>query len=164
MSLKDQKEIIIRQKRCVRCFSERHDTATCTTNFRCRKCQVTHHTALCDQQQTRFAHKTVNGSSAITTITVSASYANVYTDLVVKTATVLVVGLNGKETRAILFVDDGSHRSWVTRSISKFMKLKNVAVENFGTRVFKQREPNPIEETNVVEVKFRGTWQEAPNN
>ncbi|KZS06622.1 Uncharacterized protein APZ42_029869 [Daphnia magna] len=68
---------------------------------------------------------------------------------------------NGKETMAILFIDDGSHRSWVTRSISKSLNLKIVAVENIGTRVFKQRKPNPVEQINAVELAVRGTWKGA---
>ncbi|KZS02312.1 Uncharacterized protein APZ42_000698, partial [Daphnia magna] len=56
----------------------------------------------------------------------------------------------------------GSHRFWVTRSISKSLNLKIVAVENFGTRVFKQRNPNPVEQINAVELAVRGTWKGAP--
>ncbi|XP_057381572.1 uncharacterized protein LOC130704107 [Daphnia carinata] len=162
VNLKEKKAIIAKLKRCVRCFSANHETLNCTTNYTCKHCQAIHHTALCDKKQTRFAHQTVNGNSAITNVTASAASANTPGNLVVKTATVNVVGPNGKQTRAILFIDDGSHRSWVTRSISKLLDLKVVAVENIGTRVFKQRKPNPVEKTNSVELTFRGTWHGAP--
>ncbi len=78
----------------------------------------------------------MTGNSAITT----TPCANGFSDLKVKTATVIAVGLNGEETRAILFVDDGSNRSWVTKEISHRLNLKIVAVENIANRVFKKKE------------------------
>ncbi|KZS07327.1 Uncharacterized protein APZ42_028968 [Daphnia magna] len=162
VNFKDKKAIIARQKRCVRCFSANHETANCPTNYVCKHCQATHHTALCDKKVTRFAHQTANRNTAPTNVMASVSSVNTNGDLVVKTATVMVVGPDGKETRAILFIDDGSHRSWVTRSISKLLNLKVVAVDNIGTRIFKQRKPNPVEQINAVELVFRGIWKGAP--
>ncbi|KAI9565063.1 Pao retrotransposon peptidase family protein [Daphnia sinensis] len=159
INLKDKKAIIARQKRCVRCFSANHETGNCHTTYLCKHCQATHHTALCDRKVVKFTNTTNN---APTNVTASVSSANTYGDLMVKTATVRVVGPNGKETRAILFIDDGSHRSWVTRSISKLLNLRVVAEENIGTRVFKQRKPNPVERINAVELTIRGTWKGAP--
>jgi hypothetical protein len=163
MGLKEKKAIITAMKRCVKCFSDTHETINCTSPNECRRCKGSHHTALCDKQQTRFSSQpasgaTVTGSSAITT----TACANGFSDLKVKTATVIVVGPNGEETRAILFVDDGSHRSWVTKEISRRLNLTVVAVENIATRVFKKKEVNPAEITNVVEMSVRGTWFGAP--
>jgi len=79
-----------------------------------------------------------------------------------KTATVIVSGPDGDETRAILFADDGSHRSWVLKALSSQLKLKTVAVENISTRVFKKKEPSKPEMTKNVEMQLRGTWKGAP--
>ncbi|KZR95856.1 Uncharacterized protein APZ42_010138, partial [Daphnia magna] len=124
-NLKDKKAIIARQKRCVRCFSPNHETSNCPINYLCKHCQATHHTALCDKKVTRFAH---TGNNAPTNVMAFVSSANTYGDLVMKTATVMVI----------------------------------VAVENIGTRVFKQRKPNPVEQINAVEFAVRGTWKGAP--
>jgi hypothetical protein len=163
MGLKEKKAIITAMKRCVKCFSDTHETINCTSTNECRRCKGSHHTALCDKQQTRFSSQpasgaTVTGSSAITT----TACANGFSDFKVKTATVIVVGPNGEETRAILFVDDGSHRSWMTKEISRRLNLIIVAVKNVATRVFKKKEINPAEITNVVEMSVRGTWFGAP--
>ncbi|KZS04138.1 Uncharacterized protein APZ42_032965 [Daphnia magna] len=69
---------------------------------------------------------------------------------------------NGSETRAILFADDGSHRSWVLKSLISPLKLKTVAVENISTRVFKKKEASQPEMTKTVEMQVRGTWKGAP--
>ncbi|KZS16495.1 Uncharacterized protein APZ42_017769 [Daphnia magna] len=60
VNLKDEKAVIARQKRCVKCFSANHETANCPTNYVCKHCQVTHHTTLCDKKVTRFAHTGYN--------------------------------------------------------------------------------------------------------
>ncbi len=119
MGLKEKKAIIITMKRCFRCFSDTHETVNCTSFNECRRCKGSHHTTLCFKQQTRFSSQpasgtTVTGSSAITT----TAYANGFSDFKVKRATLIVTGPNGGEIRAILLVDDGSHRSWVTKYIS----------------------------------------------
>ncbi|KZS10711.1 Uncharacterized protein APZ42_024759, partial [Daphnia magna] len=87
----DKNAIIARQKRCVRYFSAKHETSNCTTNYVCKHCQATHHTALCDTMVTRFAQQTANGNTVPTNVMASFSSANTYGDLVVKTATVMVV-------------------------------------------------------------------------
>lgn len=57
-----------------------------------------------------------------------------------KTETVFVNGPDGIETIANLFTDDGSHRSWVFKSLSLQLKLKTVSIENISMRAFKKKE------------------------
>jgi hypothetical protein len=66
-----------------------------------------------------------------------------------------VSGQNGNETIAILFADDGSHHSWVLKSLSSQLNLKTVAVEKISTRVFKKKEPSKPEMTKNVEMQVR---------
>jgi hypothetical protein len=74
-----------------------------------------------------------------------------------KTVTVIISGQDGNETRAILFADDGSHRSWVLKSLSSQLNSKTVAVENISTRVFKKKEASEPKMTKNVEMQVRGT-------
>jgi len=55
----------------------------------------------------------VTGSAA----TVTTACASIFGNIMLKTATVFVIGPDGRETKTILFADKGSHRSWVLKSI-----------------------------------------------
>jgi hypothetical protein len=79
-----------------------------------------------------------------------------------KTATVYVIGPDGRETKTILFADRGSHRSWVLNSISKDLKLKRKQVEKLSVRRFQQEVESPPVDTNLMELRVRGTWEGAP--
>ncbi len=79
-----------------------------------------------------------------------------------KTATVFVIGPDGRETKTILFADKRSQRLWVLKSISKDLNLKQKQVENLSIRVFQQEEENPPEMKNSMELKVRGTCEGAP--
>ena len=83
-------------------------------------------------------------------------------EIILKTATVYILGPNGKQIRAILFLDDGSHRTWIKRQISRELQLKIIQVEQIATRAFRQTEAPPAETHNVVEMTVRGTWPGAP--
>ncbi len=119
--------------------------------------------ALCDKGEIRVS-KPSSSASVVAGNSVSATTARAssFGQLMLKTATVIVNGPDGNETRAILFADDGSHRSWVLKSLSSQLKLKTVAVENISTRLFKKNEASQPEMTKAVEMQVRGTWKGAP--
>ncbi|XP_046445140.1 uncharacterized protein LOC124194797 [Daphnia pulex] len=100
--------------------------------------------------------KPAAGSSSTT------ACASSFGEVILKTATVYITGPNGKQIRAILFLDDGSHRTWIKRQISKELQLKIIQVEQIATRAFRQTEAPPAETHNVVEMTVRGTWPGAP--
>jgi len=162
-TLAERKTIIHNSKRCVNCFGERHELKNCTSIRNCNKCGGRHHTALCDKGDIRVS-KPSSSANVVASNSVSATTAcaSSFGQLMLKTATVIVSGPDGNETRAILFADDGSHRSWVLKSLSSQLKLKTVAVENISTRVFKKKEASQPEMTKAVEMQVRGTWKGAP--
>ena len=73
------------------------------------------------KKETRFADpegagtssSTVKGSAA----TVTTACASIFDNIMLKTATVFVIGPDGRETKTILFADNGSHSSWVIKYI-----------------------------------------------
>ncbi len=81
---------------------------------------------------------------------------------VTETATVCIVGPNGNQIQAILFLDEGSHRTWIKRQISRILKLKVIEVEQIATRGFRQTKAPPTEIHNAVEMTVRSTWPGAP--
>ncbi len=162
-TLAERKIIIHNLRNCVNCFGGKHELKDCTSIRNCNKCGGRHHTALCDKGDVRVSKSTssasiVAGNSVSTTTACASSFGQ----LMLKTATVIVSGPDGTESRAILFADDGSHRSWVLKSLSSQLKLKTVAVENISTRVFKKKEASQPEMTKNVEMQVRGTWKGAP--
>ena len=72
-----------------------------------------------------------------------------------------MIGPDGRETKTILFADRESHRSWVLNSISKNLKLKFKQVKKLSVNIFQQEEESPPEDTNLMELKVRGTWEGA---
>jgi hypothetical protein len=67
------------------------------------------------------------------------------------------------ETKTILFVDKGSHRSWVLQSISKYLSLKQKKVENLSIRVFLQEEENPQKMKIFDGIESTGHLVRSPN-
>jgi hypothetical protein len=161
--LAERKKIIFDLKRCVNCFGSKHELKDCTSTRNCNKCGGRHHTSLCDKGDVRVSNPTTAASiMASSPTTTTTACASTFGQLMLKTATVIISGQNGNETRAILFADDGSHRSWVLKSLSSQLNMKTVAVENISTRVFKKKEPSKPEMTKNVEMQVRDTWQGAP--
>ncbi len=109
-TLAERKTIIAGMKRCTNCFSLRHENKDCTSNRSCYKCDGRHHQTLCSKKITRFAEKgatgpsssTATGSSAVVTTACNSAFGEV----ILKTATVWLIGPDGKETKTILFLTD----------------------------------------------------------
>ncbi|XP_045028551.1 uncharacterized protein LOC123471380 [Daphnia magna] len=156
-----KKAVITNERRCSNCFG-RHETTVCFNPHRCQRCRAKHHTSLCAEKDTRFGsstiipHKPAAGSSSTT------ACASSFGEIILKTATVYILGPYGKQIRAILFLDDGSHRTWIKKQISRELQLKIIQVEQIATRAFRQTEAPPAETHNVVEMTVRGTWPGAP--
>jgi hypothetical protein len=117
---------------------------------------------LCAEKDTRFGSLTIIPSKPVAGSSSTTACASSFGEVILKTATVYITGPNGKQIRAILFLDDGSHRTWIKRQISKELQLKIIQVEQITTRAFRQTEAPPAETHNVVEMTVRGTWPGAP--
>jgi hypothetical protein len=161
MELKEKKAVITNEKRCSNCFGH-HETTVCFNPHRCQRCRAKHHTSLCAEKDTRFGSLTIIPSKPVAGSSSTTACASSFGEVILKTATVYITGPNGKQIRAILFLDDGSHRTWIKRQISKELQLKIIQVEQITTRAFRQTEAPPAETHNVVEMTVRGTWPGAP--
>ncbi|XP_045028012.1 uncharacterized protein LOC116935628 [Daphnia magna] len=156
--LAERKSIINNLKKCVNCFGGKHELKDCTSPRNCNKCGGRQYSALCDKGDIRVSKPSKSASIvASNSISATTACASTFGQLMLKTATVIVNGPDGSETRAILFADDGSHRSWVLKSLSSQLKLKTVAVENISTRVFKKNEASQPEMTKTIEMQVRST-------
>jgi hypothetical protein len=117
---------------------------------------------LCVEKDTRFRSSTVIPSKPAAGSSSTTACVSSFGEIILKTATVYVSGTNGKQIRAILFLDDGSHRTWIKKQISRELQLKIIQVEQIATRAFRQTEAPLAETHNVVEMTVRGTWPGAP--
>jgi hypothetical protein len=135
----------------VNCFGGKHELKDCTSTRNCKKCGGRHHTSLCDKGDVRVSNPATS-ASIVTSNSISATTvcASTFGQLMLKTVTVIISGQDGNKIRAILFADDGSHRSWVLKSLSSQLNSKTVAVENISTRVFKKKEASEPEMTKNV--------------
>ncbi|XP_045023718.1 uncharacterized protein LOC116934563 [Daphnia magna] len=161
MELKEKKAVITNERRCSNCFG-RHETTVCFNPHRCQRCRAKHHTSLCAEKDTRFGSSTIIPNKPAAGSSSTTACASSFGEIILKTATVYILGPYGKQIRAILFLDDGSHRTWIKKQISRELQLKIIQVEQIATRAFRQTEAPPAETHNVVEMTVRGTWPGAP--
>ena len=160
MELKDKKAVIAKEKRCSNCFGL-HETIHCFNSHRCQICKAKHHTALCAEKETRFGASTVIPNTTVTAgcCSVTTALASSSDAVILETATVHVIGPDGRKTRGILLIDGGSQRTWIKQGISKQLNLEKLTVEEIGTRGFRQSVPSQTEKHNLVKFQVRGTWQ-----
>ena len=78
-----------------------------------------------------------------------------------KTATVIIDGPNGSH-RAIAFIDDGSHRSYVRRGLAEQLELPIEEQEQLAIGHFGAQRPGPSETLHRRSVSIRGTFPGAP--
>jgi hypothetical protein len=125
-NLKERKAVIAELQRCTNCFGTRHANKDCTSPRNCNRCGGLHHTALCERKDTRFSDASGAGATSSTVsgnaATITTACASIFGDIVLKTATVFVIGPDGREKKTILFADKGSHRTWVLKSSSRLRR------------------------------------------
>ncbi|XP_045023195.1 uncharacterized protein LOC123467282 [Daphnia magna] len=156
-----KKEVITNERRCSNCFGQ-HVTTICFNPRRCQRCRAKHHTSLCAEKDTRFGSSTIIPNKPAAGSSSTTACASSFGEIILKTATAYILGPYAKKIRAILFLDDGSHRTWIKKQISRELQLKIIQVEQIATRAFRQTEAPPAETHNVVEMTVRGTWPGAP--
>jgi hypothetical protein len=164
MELKDKKAVIAKEKRCSNCFGLQ-ETIHCFNSHQCQICKSKHHTALCAEKETRFGASTVIPNTTVTAgcCSVTTALASSSDAVILETATVHVIGPDGRKTRGILLIDGGSQRTWIKQGISKQLNLEKLTVEEIGTRGFRQTVPSQTEKHNLVKFQVRGTWPGAPS-
>ncbi|XP_037047435.1 uncharacterized protein LOC119082120 [Bradysia coprophila] len=111
-SIDEKWEIIKQNKICSKCLKTDHWFRNCPTRSGCEICHRPHHKLLCRQESEIM--KSNSGSNNITN-----------TVVILKTILVSVNSQNGPITVRALF-DDGSHRSYITTSLAKRVKGKEI--------------------------------------
>ena len=128
--------IVDADKRCVRCLGRNHASADCRRAQPCRTCGEPHHTALCPGPKTPAPAAATTRDSTVVAPTLAAT-AQVFGDIFLKTATVLIDASSGPH-RTICLVDDGSQRSFMRRELAEELGLpvegqEMIAVQAFGS-------------------------------
>lgn len=114
----------IREKRaCFNCLKQNHSAKTCNTFVKCHVCAEKHFTVMCPELKEK---KLTKNSNHPTNSSAGANF-DCSQDVLLKTIMVLVV-VNGNKRLARLLFDDGSQRSYATKSLMKKM----------GSQPFKQ--------------------------
>lgn len=107
----DRKTVLVTaEKRCFNCLSVRHSIERCDNRRPCRFCKGDHHSALCPKKPPSTISSAVSVSQPPTSSPTLVASAQVFGEIFVKTATIIIEGKNGPR-RAICFIDRGSHRS-----------------------------------------------------
>uniref|UniRef100_A0A914H9T8 CCHC-type domain-containing protein n=2 Tax=Globodera rostochiensis TaxID=31243 RepID=A0A914H9T8_GLORO len=155
----EQRNAVVREKRlCFKCLRANHRSSDCPRPRKCFRCGQFHPTALCRSGS--------NGSTQMTAAVIDPTHSSVNTvdppvDQPVQSAEMCNV-VKGKDTRALLmtttatvfnpsqpqlsmiaaiFIDPGSHRSFVSEKIAKQLDLPVVQTEECHLTSFGEREP-----------------------
>jgi hypothetical protein len=84
---------------------------------------------------------------------VTSALASSSVAVILETATVHVIGPDGRKIRGILLIDGGSKKTWIKQGISKHLKLQKLTVDKIGTRGFRQIVPSQTEKHNLVKFQ-----------
>jgi hypothetical protein len=99
-------------------------------------------------------------ASVVASTSILAATAQIFGDIFLKTATVLIDAPSGPR-RAICFVDDGSHRSFIRRELAEDLGLPVEDEEELAIGPFGKKTAGPAEVLQRRPVKIRGTFPNA---
>ena len=151
--------IVDADKRCVRCLGRNHASADCRRAQPCRTCGEPHHTALCPGPKTPAPAAATTRDSTVVAPTLAAT-AQVFGDIFLKTATVLIDASSGPR-RAICLVDEGSQRSFMRRELAEELGLPVEGQEMIAVQAFGSNEATTPEMLKRRRITIRGTFPNA---
>ena len=140
-------------KLCLRCLSVRHPTRDCSTVLRdCLLCRGPHHTALCDKPKEKTSasksepHISENGDESQNSDEYSLSvvpsfrFGTAPTMRLLMCCKVVAYNLDLPKHRQpiVIFLDTGSHRTFISEQLSHKLKLRSSHLEHFSLGVFGQ--------------------------
>uniref|UniRef100_A0A914Q8P9 Peptidase aspartic putative domain-containing protein n=1 Tax=Panagrolaimus davidi TaxID=227884 RepID=A0A914Q8P9_9BILA len=126
------------QQRCFKCAGRYHSSKECRTNVTCQNCNGSHRSFLCDKSNSSNFTKSTNATK--TNVFLAAERIQVLqqnqSPLLAKEITVKNPE-NDKEAKAVVFIDSGSQRNYVSDALVKKLQLQPIAheyinVEGFG--------------------------------
>ena len=144
-----RKEFVKQRNLCFNCLG-RHKVSACTSKHRCRKCHRKHHTSLCtdgsSETSTSRQDTTKDPISNSSTLSTTVSPPTTATALhlagsnicALKTA-VATVSAEGTSVDASILFDEGSQRSFITKSLADCLMLQphgteELSISTFGTQ------------------------------
>ena len=144
-----RKEFVKQRNLCFNCLG-RHKVSTCTSKHRCRKCRRKHHTSLCTDsssepntpRQDTTKEPIISSATLSTTVspptTTTALHLAGNNICILKTA-VATVSAEGTYVEANILFDEGSQRSFITKSLADCLTLQphgteELSISTFGTR------------------------------
>ena len=167
ISLERKLQQVAAEVRCVCCLSKGHSTDQCRNRRPCRSCGEAHHTALCQKwvpSTPTPADTTPKPAGSIATTAkvnpVVQACAQLYGQVFLKTATILVEGRNGPR-RAICLVDGGSQRSFIRRGFAEELDLQVVGEEELSIHSFGSKNPSKTQRCKRRCATIRGTFYGA---
>ena len=171
LSVDKRLELVAREKRCSRCLSRKHLLGHCKVKFPCFKCRENHHTSLCKGERgtsgvaTATPGPATGGATATPATPKPTSSATLATTKVgkpnlslLKTATIFIIGPNGKK-RALCLIDDGAQNTFVREAVAKELGLPNIEDQTMAIRSFGAAAPL-TKTLKLTSLELRGT---APN-
>ena len=144
-----RKEFVKQRNLCFNCLG-RHKVSTCTSKHRCRKCRRKHHTSLCTDsssepstpRQDTTKEPIISSATLSTTVspptTTTALHLAGNNICILKTA-VATVSAEGTYVEANILFDEGSQRSFITKSLADCLTLQphgteELSISTFGTQ------------------------------
>ncbi|XP_076289809.1 uncharacterized protein LOC143213641 [Lasioglossum baleicum] len=139
-----RREIVNRLSRCYNCLSERHAVSDCSSKFKCRVCQQTHHSSLHDASTSRanLVDPSAPRSSpplpgCSTVVSLSAMTPRRPPSLVLlATARLKIRASSGRTTIVRALLDQGSEVTLVTENLAQLLRAKktrrNVTISAVG--------------------------------
>ena len=137
-----RKEFVTQKNLCFNCLG-RHKVNICKSKHRCRKCHRKHHTSLCtdggpEKQENK--NKPTSENATLSTIvsppaTATSLHLAGNNICLLKTA-VATISASGTCVEANILFDEGSQRSFITKSLADCLQLQTYATEELSISTF----------------------------
>ena len=137
-NINHRKEILMKSGRCFKCLRLGHVARNCELIPKCRKCQGSHNTALCQPQSEKKDNPADVKEESTASVTASAKNSQPKkSPMLLQTARTFAHGddTENKVPVRILF-DTGSHRTYISDRLRSALSLKSLAKETVNLNTF----------------------------
>ncbi|XP_054709062.1 uncharacterized protein LOC129218764 [Uloborus diversus] len=137
-TIEDRRNKLQNENRCFKCFSKNHYSRMCRLKVECKFCKSKFHSyVLCENAKNKpLSNDKVNeqNNSVVTQCNSSALKSNILL------LTCSVIASAGKDSNSVeiarVLLDNGSERSWITKSLASRLKLNIVRRERLSVYSF----------------------------
>lgn len=149
MSLDERWKVIKDKKLCTKCLKSGHWALQCEVDIKCDLCQKNHYRIICSKNNQSKVVKSNSGSNNATN-----------TLVLLKTIMITVATKDGPTIVRAIF-DDGSHRSYITKSLANRTKGREIG-KFFERNILFGGILSDVEERTIFEVSV-GPLNKKPN-